>query len=458
MKRKSRNRKRKNKNKKQNKRNNLTVKRTSMRRVRQPTSKSRVITNKSAKGSAIITNTELFIDVVAPGNDLFESVSYELNPGLGSVFPWLASIANRYETYRFLSLEYRYIPSVGTGTNGRFMIAPDYDPDDDNSSESKSKIATFDDAISTPVWQEATMRCKKANLAKRKTYFTRSDNPTRTNSKLSYDALQLVLGYSGFTETTLLGELYVKYTISLETPQLDPDTPSVYEGKSDTPTVTHSADLPFKKVGDALANWTELGAIDVQKLTDQIIGVSGGETVAQNMLAMMNGSSLSGYAVPSILGSSPLGTIINLVEHITNSTNFMGLYELIKGPSTSKEEPVELLWTGASLGTQKDLHLMFSPTDTGSLVMGGKKLKKSNMTRVLKNIHTKKSLDSGERFTSWVAADGCFASGTENLVTRWVSSMVKANYELLIDEPNFAQTSRFPKKESLFVRRKTSLK
>jgi hypothetical protein len=93
-----------------------------------------VVTNKKpiqkmlANGNILVKHRE-FISKV-PGSTSFSLSSYPINPGLPGQFPWLRSIANNYESYRFRKLSYIFINSK-TGTfAGDVILGIDYDASD----------------------------------------------------------------------------------------------------------------------------------------------------------------------------------------------------------------------------------------------------------------------------------------------------------------------------------------
>lgn len=67
----------------------------------------------------------------------FSLESYEINPGLSKLFPFLAQIAQNYDMYELIGLVVTYRPnsgetSVSSNQLGKVMIATNYDPDCDD--------------------------------------------------------------------------------------------------------------------------------------------------------------------------------------------------------------------------------------------------------------------------------------------------------------------------------------
>lgn len=75
-------------------------------------------TRKSVSGGELIIGTSALGPV--PPNATVES--FEINAGLMDLFPQLAPIANTYSEYTFRKLHFRYVPSVGSITQGRLTF------------------------------------------------------------------------------------------------------------------------------------------------------------------------------------------------------------------------------------------------------------------------------------------------------------------------------------------------
>jgi hypothetical protein len=81
----------------------------------------------------IITNREYIGDVISANPNTFSYTTYPLNPGQNATFPWLASIASNFESYRFRGLVFEYksmsadaLNSVNTAL-GSVVLSVQYD-------------------------------------------------------------------------------------------------------------------------------------------------------------------------------------------------------------------------------------------------------------------------------------------------------------------------------------------
>jgi len=167
-----------------------------------------------------------------------QMIEFECNPGLPVAFPWLSTLANSFETYSFTKLQYIFVPTLSTSTNGAIALCPDYDAADDNSTKSKTELMSFQDSIRGNLWSGMTMSCTSSNLHKQKQFFVRSDGLAQNLDIKMYDVLRLYAVLSdALAAGEIIGELWVDYTVQLHTPQLNSvalDVQSWYSVNTDT--------------------------------------------------------------------------------------------------------------------------------------------------------------------------------------------------------------------------------
>jgi hypothetical protein len=82
------------------------------------------VINQTARGQRV-KHTELVDEVTV--SDVFLATEYDLNPTDETVFPYLNTIAQLYQTYKVHSCKVVYIASVGSDVNGSIYFAVDYD-------------------------------------------------------------------------------------------------------------------------------------------------------------------------------------------------------------------------------------------------------------------------------------------------------------------------------------------
>ncbi len=178
---------------------------------------------RSSKSGMKIEHREYVQDISFSDAGQFSlAVSLPINPGNRELFPWLSGIASRFETYRFNYLRFIYEPQCGTENEGTVMAAVDFDAVDPPPVD-KLQFMTYDGAVRSPPWFASVYECSSYNLHKSKEYYiTRSlTTPTSTDEKTYFVGNVYVATQSMSTTPITSGELYVEYSVSLMTPQLD---------------------------------------------------------------------------------------------------------------------------------------------------------------------------------------------------------------------------------------------
>jgi hypothetical protein len=160
-----------------------------------------------------ITHSERFASVIPTGTGL-EVSSYYLNPGLSSICPWLASVANRFEKYKFRSCEFRYVPQAAANA-GTVTMAFDFDPADDPP-VTQEQACQFHDYVTTSIWAGAALRIDLANGDKLPQKLTRPGLPGGDIDLSTYDVGRLhvltigaAAGTVGYLEVTYVVDLFV---------------------------------------------------------------------------------------------------------------------------------------------------------------------------------------------------------------------------------------------------------
>lgn len=182
-----------------------------------------------------ITHCERFGSVVATGAAL-EVHSYPVNPGVSSVFPWLADVANRFEKYKFSSIRFRYVPQ-SAALAGLVTMAFDFDPNDDPPL-TMSQATTYHDYVSTSIWQDAVLQLDLANGDRLPQKNTRPGLPGVDLDLNVYDVGNLHVLTEG-SAGGVLGYLEVIYTVDLFIHQIQ----STVSGKGTATTGLASATL-----------------------------------------------------------------------------------------------------------------------------------------------------------------------------------------------------------------------
>jgi hypothetical protein len=168
-----------------------------------------------------ITHREYITDITSSAAAFLISV-FNINGGLVSSFPWLSQVASRFESYTFERLNYIYEPMVPTSTPGSLMMAIDFDATD-SAPANKVTLMSYAGATRSSVFD--TARLSTSAIDRKKMVherYVRSGALVGNNDLKTYDVGNLYVATVGTPNavTTILGELYVEYTVRLRTPQI----------------------------------------------------------------------------------------------------------------------------------------------------------------------------------------------------------------------------------------------
>jgi len=173
---------------------------------------------KSGLHSTRISHTEVFDNVTSNGVD-FDCKVYSVNPGCPQCFPWLADIAARYETYKFRSLRFDFIPQNSTSIGGSVMLAFDFNassvPPDD-----AFEALSFHDRSADVIWAPSSLQLDLLQGDRLPSRYTRVGLPSGDFDLKNYDLGKLYLCKEGTPIYNGLGRLEVQYDIELFTPQI----------------------------------------------------------------------------------------------------------------------------------------------------------------------------------------------------------------------------------------------
>lgn len=203
----------------------------------------------SAPGSLVVSHTEYLTDVAGSNGGIYIA-TVDLNPGVFGAFPWLSSVARRFETYRFKRLQYQYRQTTTTGETGVVALASCWNVNDPVPT-TKDEVLNFEGTVKSSPWVDLDFNCLHPNLKQRSTYFVRTGPVVPPENETSrggaenrdvdynmYDTARLIVLVQDET-TGVLGELYVKYEIEFMTPivEFSPDLACSFTRPNDTTTL-----------------------------------------------------------------------------------------------------------------------------------------------------------------------------------------------------------------------------
>lgn len=202
---------------------------------------------------AILTNREYVQDIRQTTSNTLEIDTIQISD---ISFARAKQMAGLFENYAFLALSFEYISNTASTTTGTIILAPDYDPSDTHvAADGKADLLAMDDAVSGNPWLSLKCVCSAANLRKRNELFTGTvpAGTTAAPEVLGRAALlrqhylgTLAVGHNANLNTSIIGELWVSYTIRFWTPQIVPIKSSESDPYADSARCTGTSNAaPF---------------------------------------------------------------------------------------------------------------------------------------------------------------------------------------------------------------------
>ena len=165
----------------------------------------------------------------------FQTKGGILRPTDSDLFSWVASIARKFEEFKFSSLRFVYEPHCSTATNGAVGLFFDGDPTHTPPANWNNFINTGANVHGAP-WAKHVLQVPNFLCSSRASYYTQSEFPdANANNALGVranDPLEYFPGIYGWVcEGTLvgaapnnvqaLGKVYLEYTCSFKTQNVD---------------------------------------------------------------------------------------------------------------------------------------------------------------------------------------------------------------------------------------------
>jgi hypothetical protein len=175
---------------------------------------------RSTGAATRVRHREYIADVA--GVVAFGTQTFAVNPGLAATFPWLSTLANRYESYKFHKLHFIYETTKSASTDGSVQGLIDFDAAD-AAPTTKALFMGHANAVRSAVWQEFVFDARARDLHKfAAERYVRSAAPAANLDIKTYDIGNFFVGVAGCADTSAIGELYVEYDVEFTTPQLSP--------------------------------------------------------------------------------------------------------------------------------------------------------------------------------------------------------------------------------------------
>ncbi len=185
--------------------------------------------NQSNNSRTVIIDQDEFIGAVTVANQPnFNVTQFPVNPGNTTTFPWLSTIAARFEKYQFERLEFYYKREVSefatNGQVGKVMMSFDADASDGAPTTKQQLEATRPHSDGMP--SENISLIIPRNELKRLTsgFYVRPGLLPGAADIKNYDVGNLNVATQGIVNNVEVGELHVRYRVKLFLPVLEGTT------------------------------------------------------------------------------------------------------------------------------------------------------------------------------------------------------------------------------------------
>lgn len=166
-------------------------------------------------GDCRIVHKEYLGEVAGSAN--FVTSQFRIQPGSTRTFPWLSTIARRYDKYRINKLIFAYETDCSTSTAGTVMLVPDFDSSD-SAPTNKVNALSYQESVRGQAWTAFQSQISKQNLSASPQYYTAGGAPPSGTDPKLYQVGNLFLCTQGMASTAVVGELWIVYDITLITP------------------------------------------------------------------------------------------------------------------------------------------------------------------------------------------------------------------------------------------------
>lgn len=181
--------------------------------------------------------------------------TFDLNPGLRNVFPWLSSVS-AFEQYRFKRLNFTFQSSMPTSAAGQVVLVTNVDAKDPLMT-SAVDLMSYSGACTGRVWDSHTHKVPSQATTK-KNYVRAGPVPASADQSL-YDVGKFYAFCLGVESGSSLGTLWVDYEIEFFIPKLSIQQSTFTIIKGDNKTTTNSEpfgqDEKLTNAPGSTANW-----------------------------------------------------------------------------------------------------------------------------------------------------------------------------------------------------------
>jgi len=176
--------------------------------------------NRMALGSdrVVIKHREFIGTSLSQDVNFVPPISFFMNPGLSTSFPWLSTQAAGWEKYKFRKLRVHYVTRSSANSVGNILMAPDYDVQDPVPAN-ELIMSSLHGCVESAVWTDLTMEFDPKLLNRECFITTTTTNTSNQDPRLNHVAMFLLAAF-GQSTGSVLGKLWLEYEVELINQQL----------------------------------------------------------------------------------------------------------------------------------------------------------------------------------------------------------------------------------------------
>lgn len=163
-----------------------------------------------------IVNREMFCTVTSSTADEYQF--FGVDASSATSFPWLSSIAERFQYYEFFDLKFEYKPMTAATTSGIVTLTFLPDPEDERPRSVGEALTSATNSLVTPPYVAAVIKADTSELTPRRKYVQHrhTDQQLRMISAGSFIVRTSGFDFDGVT----MGMIFVSYKVRLSMPSL----------------------------------------------------------------------------------------------------------------------------------------------------------------------------------------------------------------------------------------------
>jgi hypothetical protein len=266
-------------------------------------------------GSTCISHKEFIGNIFSTAPTFTVALFQPINPGLSTLFPWLAQIAANFETYKFRKLRFHYLTRAPTTTPGSIYIAIDYDPADP-APVNEQQLSTYEGCQNFAVWTESRLFIadEKALFSIGPKKFVRTGALIGVETPQAYDVGSLIIATSDSSGSfpQSWGKLWVEYECEFYTPQQNPSAANQNSGAISGTAVAFGSNIsifeaPNVSFGNILMQKTATNTIQASNLVPGVRYIT-----TLNVPLNVGGTTALTISVGNLVGMQGTNTLLIL--------------------------------------------------------------------------------------------------------------------------------------------------